>query len=85
MKRNTPILFDDQPRLTHADRKRLQPHMSGWNRLCSVLEADILSEADLKKLVLIEFEGAKRPEMVQKVLGKLSTSLRKRVLTALHA
>lgn len=76
------ILFDNQPRLTHADRKRLSPHLTGWNRLSSILAADLTSEDDLKRLVLIEYEGKRRKPIVKKLLGYLHSSQRKRVTAA---
>ncbi len=69
----TVELFHRQPNLTRADRKRLAPHLSGNNKLADLLAADLLSEDDLMRLVLMEVEGKKRLEILARLLGRLKS------------
>jgi len=76
-------VFDHQPRVTHSDRRRLSPHLSGWNRLCGLLAGDLVGTDDVKRLVLLEFAGKKRKSIIQKLVGYLHSKERKRILGAI--
>lgn len=78
----TNSLFDVAPRVTHAARRRLKPHLSGWNNLCKFLATDP-SIDDLKLLTMMEFEDAQpRQKIVENIIGKLNSKQRKRVMDA---
>lgn len=85
IKKSAPvILFDNQPRLTHADRKRLGHHTASVNNLIAIMSSSLVPEDDIKRMVLMEFEGKMRPVVVERLLGYLHSSQRKRVFTALR-
>lgn len=76
----TPKLFPDQPRVTKADRRRLAPHLSGWNRVTDLLLLGTVSTEDLMRLVVIESEGRKRKPILKRLLGRLYTEQQKAIL-----
>lgn len=77
-------LFDQQPRVTHADRKRLQPLLAGWTKLSPALKT--MSEDDIKRCVIIEAETAKRKLILERLIGRFNKKTRERILnTVSHA
>lgn len=76
-------LFPTQPKVTYADRKRLLPHLSGWNRICSLMESELTTEDDIKRLVVLEFDTKQRVPILQKLLACQHAMQRRRILNAL--
>lgn len=75
-KQKLPQLFDDQPKITEADTKRLKPNMRNWNLLNELFLLGNLSSDDLKRMIVIETAGQHRQEILGKLLGRLTTVLR---------
>lgn len=73
-----PLLFDKQPRVTHADRKRLGPLLSGWTKLCPALKQ--LPDEDLKRCVIIEATGHCRVPILERLLGRHHKNTRNKIL-----
>lgn len=76
-------LFDQQPRVTQTDRKRLAPHLTGWNKLSPALAG--MSDEDIKKCVLMEATGSKRKLILERLLGRYNKNNRKRILLAIYS
>ncbi len=74
------LLSSKELRVTHADRKRLLPYLSGWNRLCDILRTGLFKEDDLRKLIILEAENQKRETIIEKLVGSYLSKLRTRVL-----
>lgn len=72
-------------RITRADRKRLEPHLAGWNSVSNMLQADLLDEEDLRKLVLIEAGWRKREPIIERLVGAYLSKLRRRTIKELSA
>ena len=79
---NDPLLTP-KLRVTHIDRKRLNHHLSGWNAVCSMLASDLLTETDMRKLILIEASTEKRTAIIEKLTGAYLTKLRRRTIKEL--
>lgn len=75
-------LFDAQPRVTQADRKRLTAVLSGWAKLSPALK--MLSDEDIKRCVVIEAQGHKRPMILKRLLGRYNKNTRTRILHAIE-
>lgn len=75
-------LFDQQPRVTHSDRKRLAPFLTAWNKLSPALKE--MSEDDIKRCVLIEATGPKRKLILERLLGRHNKHTRNRILHAVE-
>jgi hypothetical protein len=73
-------LFDNQPRVTLLDTKRLMPLLSGWGQLSPALKT--MTEDDIKKCVVIEAAGAQRPMILARLLGRYNKRTRQRILHA---
>lgn len=83
MNTNTPKLFDPQPRITIADRKRLEPVLTGWNRVMNWLKTCPTNDDDLMKLIIIEVERKKRKPIIQRLVGRLLSNRRKALMSAI--
>lgn len=66
-----------QTMITKADRKRLQPHLSGWKHLNEILMLGSLNLDDLDKLLTLERTGQNRPFIVKKLVGRIHNIKRK--------
>lgn len=66
--------------LTDADRARLGPHISNYNRLNEILVLNGIPISDIQKLILLELEGAQRPFILKKLVGRLKSKERKELL-----
>lgn len=56
-----------------ADRKRLLPHLSNWNRLNEILLLGTISTADMRKLIYLESQGKCRLPMLRKLVTRLKS------------
>lgn len=72
-------VFDQPVEIDDKDVERLKVHLSGWNRLNEILLLGI-NESDLRRLVIIELMGARRNEMLTRLLGRIAKLERKRIL-----
>lgn len=66
-------------KLTQADRRRLEPHLSGYNKLVAVLTLGTVPQDDVKKMILIELDGQKRKQILDRLVGRLMTCIREAV------
>lgn len=76
-------VFDQPVEIDEKDRDRLKVHLSGWNRLNEILLLGI-NEPDLRRLVILELLGARRKEMLTRLLGRLAKLERKRILSRIQ-
>lgn len=76
-------VFDTPVEIDEKDRDRLKVHLSGWNRLNEILLLGI-NEPDLRRLVILELLGARRKEMLTRLLGRLAKLERKRILSRIQ-
>lgn len=81
MPKNTQTLFPEQPTISERDAKRLQPHLSGWNRLSEMLVLDTITLDDLKRLVVLEARSdAPRKAVVRKLVARVLSRERSRIM-----
>jgi hypothetical protein len=73
-------LFGGPDFVSEEDQDRLAPHLASWAKLNELLVSDIIEEEDLKKMLLLEFYGNQRRQMIEKLVGRLSTKQRDRIL-----
>jgi hypothetical protein len=73
-------LFDTQPRVTKSDRRRLAPHLTGWNRMTDLMLLGTISSDDLKRLIIIESEERKRKPILRRLIGRLFTMQQQQLL-----
>lgn len=67
--------------LTKEDVARLQPHITGTNKLAEMLVLDQFTEDDLQKLIQIEVHlGQGRTTIIRKLIGRWQTKKRQRIL-----
>lgn len=86
MKKHTPKIFSDQPKLTAADILRLTPHLQGWNKLCEIMLMGGVCDADLKRLILMESMRDKpRTLVLRKLIAQLLSRTRHQLMEALTA
>lgn len=79
-------LFPGHPalRVTQSDRKRLEPHMAYLGKLNELLVMDTVGATDLRRMIWIEVnKPAPRPTIIRKLLGRVATRERQRVLDAI--
>lgn len=76
-------VFDQPVEIDEKDCDRLKVHLSGWNRLNEILLLGI-NEPDLRRLVILELLGARRKEMLTRLLGRLAKLERKRILSRIQ-
>lgn len=79
-----PKLFDDQPRITVADRRRLEPHLTGWNKVQGLLVLGTIPQEDLKRLIVLETETRKRKVILQRLVGRYFSNQRKQLMDIIH-
>lgn len=78
---NSPIkyqVFDQPVPLSSKDEQRLQPYLSGWNKLVRALNLPVV-EADLQRLIMLELAGKRRRPILEKLVVRL-TKVRKQTL-----
>ena len=71
-------VFDSVVEMDSKDAQRLGVHLSGWNRLNEIMLLGI-NESDLRRLVILELMGAKRPTIIQRLLGRLAKTQRQKL------
>lgn len=62
--------------ITPRDKKRLLPHMTGWNRLMELLVANVVSEKDMKKMLFLEATGEHRIPIINMLVGRIASKHR---------
>lgn len=55
------------------DVRRLKPHLTGWNHLNEILLLGQVTEADVRKLILIELLTKKRRTILMKLTARLKS------------
>ena len=73
-------VFPTPVEVSSKDYERLSIYLSGWNKLNTLFLTGI-NEPDLRRLVVMEAAGAKRPSIIKRLLGRLG-KLEKARLTA---
>ena len=68
-------IFDSFTPVTFEDQTRLGPHLSNWNKLNEILLLGV-SEADLRKLAILEMMGKKRRIILRRLLGPITRHTR---------
>lgn len=71
--------------ISAEDRKRLAPHLSNYNRLNEILVLNGIELSDIQKLILLELEGAQRPFILGKLIGRLKSKERNQLLTLVQS
>lgn len=71
--------------LSRRDRKRLEPHLSGWNRLNEMLVLGEFTNDDLRKLIALELEGSNRRAILTKLAQRIVANYRANLNLALAA
>jgi len=67
--------------LTPKDRETLITHITGYNRLNDLLLLGDHDAVYLKKLLMLEVEYHNRPFIVKKLVGRILSIERRRILT----
>lgn len=80
-----PKIFDDQPKITAKDYKRIAPNIRNWNLLNELFLLGGLTSDDLKRMIVVETAGLHRPEILNKLMGKLTTALREQTKERIEA
>lgn len=62
-------VFDNTVVVSEKDFERLSPHLGNWTRLNDLLLLGV-NESDLQRLVVIELQGSKRPQILGKLLAR---------------
>jgi hypothetical protein len=81
-------IFREQPKLTTADKDRLNKdgYLDGWNKLVKTLKDKKPSEDDLKRLLLMELESpAPRRPLLEKLIVQIQKRERHEVSVAIKA
>lgn len=73
-------IFEQPVTLTSKDVQRLEPHLSGWERLNELFLLGV-NVPDLERLVILELSAKRRRQILMKLLGRRST-LKQRALKA---
>lgn len=76
-------LFDNQPRVTSTDRKRLTPYLAGWTKLSPALKT--MPVEDIQRCVLIEATGPRRKLILERLLARYNKSTRNRILQTISS
>ncbi|MFQ6608942.1 MAG: hypothetical protein ACE5EE_10495 [Fidelibacterota bacterium] len=67
----------DVVKISKSDRERLNPHLSNWKVLSQGLSKNLFSLTDLRKMLAIEAEGKMRVHILERLMSKVSTEIRK--------
>lgn len=71
-------VFRDPVEVSDKDEQRLKIHLKGWNRLNEILLLGV-NEPDLRRLVVLELMGQRRPVIIDRLLGRLVKLERKAI------
>lgn len=72
-------VFDEDVEISDKDHQRLSVHLAGWNRLNEIFLLGSINESDLRRLVIMEIMGSRRPSMINRLLGRLQKLQRKQI------
>lgn len=79
---NTPKLFPNI-RVTAQDKQRILVNLTGWSALNAAFKAAPPEPEDLKKHILVEHANANREHILRRLVGRLHTTERARIIKAL--
>jgi hypothetical protein len=71
-------VFRELVEIMDKDEERLRIHLKGWNRLNEILLLGV-NEPDLRRLVVLELMGQRRPVIIDRLLGRLVKLERKTI------
>lgn len=70
-------------KLTRADRKKVT-HLQSWHTLNELFLLGV-TETEVKKLILLELEGAARRTIVNRLVARLGKLNRKQILESIYS
>jgi hypothetical protein len=76
-------VFDTDVVLIDKDAARLTPHLSSWRSLHEIMLLGV-NEPDLKRLVVLELLGQKRRQILQRLIGRISSIQTSRVIAKVN-
>lgn len=82
------VLFAMKPfeiEITPEDVERLAPHMSSWMNLHSLLILGTVPKEDIMRMINIEAGGKRRQGILERLIGKYTTAVRKELQEAVGA
>lgn len=79
-------IFSIQPKLSKRDISRLTPLLCNYNYLVEELSlnANVYTQTDLKKLILIELKNKKRNFILKKLTSRIISEERRNILGAIE-
>lgn len=63
-----------------SDRKRLEPHLTNWQKLNEVFQLGTISSTDLNKMIVIEFGGRKRWRVLDRLIARFYSTQRQELI-----
>ena len=77
-------LFNEPVYLSDKDAERLAPYLSGWMSLHAFLLQGV-NNLDMNRLVVLELMGMRRRSILDRLLSRLNSNSRKKVMIRLNA
>lgn len=68
--------------ITAGDVERLAPHMTSWMNLHSLLILGTVPKEDLMRMINMEVKGKRRSLILERLIGKYTTAIRKELQEA---